>query len=92
MFNCLKDKKERNKKEVNVFVGMNLLVERVRFSENNDGNKKKDIVLLPAKIISTKYSKFYVIEIQSNFYHQTYHLAIFKTDFHEKVSNNILKL
>lgn len=89
MFNCLKDKKE---KEVNVVIGMNIFVKRVRFSENNEGNRKKDIVRLPAKIISTKYSNFYLIEIQSNYNQQSYRLAIFKTDFHQNFSNNILKL
>jgi hypothetical protein len=92
MFNCLKDRNGEDMKEVEVFNEMEFLVERVRFSENMEGKRKKEILLLPAKMISTGHSKFYLIEVKSNFDHYAYHLAIFKTDFHLKFSNRILKL
>jgi hypothetical protein len=89
MFNCL----EVEVKEVEVNEGMSFLVEKVRFGLNNDdGNRKKEFLYLPATLVSTNHSKFYLLEIKSKYENHSYYETIFKRDFHTKVSNNILKL
>ena len=81
MFECLIDDGLKVMKEVKVMEGMNLVVERIRFGGEENGRKRKEILHLPAKILSTNYSNFYLLEIQSNYQNHSYKQTIHKKDF-----------
>lgn len=89
IFNCLKDKLEMDK-EVMVWDGMELKVRKIRYSENENGKRKREFFYFPAKIISTNHSKFYLIEINSKTH--SYKETISKKDFQNKISDNTLIL
>lgn len=91
MFDCLKEKVE--KKKVVVCIGMEVIIEKVRFKELRNEKKKKVNLYLPAKIVSTKHKNFYVLKIKSNYDNISYFETINKDEFHNKLTSNFtLKL